>query len=301
MTLSAPEHAAKNAARRAARSARASLIALAKGPARAERDSKTLVRAFANGSKNVGERDAEMAMTRTMVVAVLAGVAIAAPALPASARERQVDCPSMPPSADIERAGEGGVSLLFGGFGLSGNRSRSTSSHDIFMKYGGFEAWSAAVVLAQGCQKIRAAHPHDPTRQRSELYAMRNRILGRPPDRTAESPHAQGEQRQTARPGKGGVTSSWTFEQLWKPAARPVIPDAARLAGVKQVAAEFDCRLSRERGLDDCSILREFEKGYGFGAITLDYLRSLRLKDEVRRTEWPTRRISMVLIAYANQ
>ena len=114
-----------------------------------------------------------------LTAAALAGVAIFA--IPASAKDRQktsqTSCPDMPTTNDLEFGREGGISLQVAGFGITGNRSRTRSVKDIMMREGGQEGWSAAIILAYGCQAFREQFPHDRPRQLDEMLKLRGKLL----------------------------------------------------------------------------------------------------------------------------
>jgi len=214
-------------------------------------------------------------------IAVWAGVASATPAFASS---RQPQCPAMPPSSDIERSSSGGLSLQVGGFGVGGNRSRSRAEADIMMRQGGFEAWSAAAVMAHSCRVNREVYRNDLIRQRDEFAALRERLLGRQAlqsTRNAQAPAAN-----------GSTTRGWAFDEMWEPlASRGFMPTNAVYAGVYEGGADVDCQLSRQSGLSDCYVIAEWPSGYGFGAATVRYLRSLRLTAELQQYSWSDRRI----------
>jgi len=219
-----------------------------------------------------------------IAVAALVGLASASPAF-AHHLDRRPECPSMPPSADTSRSSEGGLSLQIGGFGLSGNASRARSESDIMMRHGrGFEDWSAAVLMAHVCQQNRRLYRDDPRRQRDELVALRDRLL-------AERGGHAGSESQ-AFPQDDNTSWERDFMRMWHPLAiSGFMPRAATYAGLREGIVHVDCRLSRQLGVDDCRIASETPRGYGFGTAAHNWLRSLRMRDEYRYSNWNARRV----------
>lgn len=238
-----------------------------------------------------------MKRSAIIFVAALAGVAFATPAF-GRERESQTDCPDMPTTNDIERSRSGGLSLEVGGFGISGNRSRSRAQADVMMRQGGFEDWSAAAVLSQACQENRRLYPNDPRRRRDEFIALRDRLLARRPPAAS---HEQQAPAQTADPCScGGAASgserSWTFTQMWQPLPTyTFMPRAALNAGYSEGSARVDCRISQSRGVDDCYLISETPSGYGFASAVARYLGSLRLKPELLSFTWSERRVQVTI------
>lgn len=213
-----------------------------------------------------------------MIIVAAVGVASATPAL---GRIQEPECPEMPPTADIDRSRSGDVSLQFGGVGLGGSRSRSRTARDVMMREGGFEAWSAAAVMAHACQVNRRLYRNDPRRQRDEFAALRDRLVRDPPPRADPPSHS------------GGRTG-WTFSRMWHPLATyPYMPRAALSAGLNQGTVQVDCRISQERGVDDCYLISESPRGYGFGAASAQYLGALRLRSELLSFSWAPRRLQI--------
>lgn len=221
-------------------------------------------------------------MTRVaavIVVAVGAGMAFATPAF---AQERGSECPQVPPSSDFESARSGDLSLQVGGIGIGGSRSRSRSQSDVMFRYGrGFEDWSAAAVMAHSCHMNRRLYRHDPRRQRDEFVALRDRLLAQPP-------------ASRAAPSRATATRGWTFREMWEPlSTRTFMPRPALSAGLSHGNAQVNCRLSQGRGLDDCYVVSETPRGYGFGGAVVRYLGTLRLRNELLSFSWEPRRLDL--------
>ncbi len=234
----------------------------------------------------------------TAALVALAGPAIAAPA---SALDREIPCPAMPPSSDSSRTSSGGLSLQLGGFGLDGKRERSTEQLDVLIRRNGLEDWSAAAVLAYACEANKRVFKGDVARQRDELIALRERLV-RPTRQivdqssrySAASTYTDvrstglGQRSATGSPQSTG----WTFNELWRPSVGiDWFPRAARAGGLATGKAQIDCNLSRELGMSDCWVVSETPGGFGFGAAAIRYLTSLRLNDGPLSANWAPRRI----------
>jgi hypothetical protein len=228
-------------------------------------------------------------VTNVFALVVLAGVASATPAF---GREREIDCPAMPTTNDVEGSRSGGLSFQVGGFGLSGNRARSRSETDVMMRYGGFEDWSAAATLSHSCESNRRLYGNDLRRQRDEFIALRERLLAR---RSSSS-----QSGQTA--SQGNIASrGLTFAEMWEPLGTAAfMPRAAQYAGLSSGTVEVDCRMSQQFGFDDCYPVTESPSGYGFGAAAARYLGALRLRDQLRTFYWSERRMRVRVIIANN-
>lgn len=227
---------------------------------------------------------------RSTGLLVLAGVAGVAQATPAAARDPIPSCPAMPTSSDLERSSSGGLSLGTGGLSLGGDRSKTSSERDVMARTGGFEAWSAAVVLSHACQAERAIHKGDLARQRDELIALRERLLGR------TSSRAYVPTRAALAPSSDVGSRSFTWDQLWLPlSTAQFVPYSVRPTGRRSVSATLDCLLRREDGLSDCRVVDEQPIGLGVGSAVTRYAESLQLVEDARQIKWSARRVTKTL------
>lgn len=247
-----------------------------------------------------------------LVLVALAGVATAAPAL-ARDVEASPPCPEMPTSNNHTASRDGGASLSFGGFGVSGTRARTTTTTDTMIGAGwSFEAWSAAVELAHACAIIRKQYPYDFERQRREFSVTRSALLGRVPLPSTPSSRTQYGSIAVARQSGTAAVSypstpqisrirnpgslEWTFDELWKSRPALSVPFAALLKGLSQATADVECTLGRREGLSNCVVLAESAAGLGLGSGAVVYLQKLELTDEVADAEWRDRRLRIQVV-----
>lgn len=236
-------------------------------------------------------------MHRAILVAL--GVAAATPVF--ARTKQQPPCPEMPTTNDVERSREGGLSLQLGGFGVSGNRSKSMSRKDVMMREGGFPDWSAAAVLSHACHVYRDLYRGDLARQRDAFAAERERLLGRPAPQPSPRPMSVDwsryppvqPQRQTHEQPAQYVPGGNAY---WKPLSTSgFMPQRAIQFGIRSGSAVVDCSLSRTNGLSDCQLVSEIPTGYGLGAGVLRYARALRLTDAAKAANWQARRVRWTL------